>query len=66
MRVKSKKRRYALEDKDSDRIKIHKSLILEIKKIQRNLQLKENMKYGSKAQKVTLKFASRELARRVK
>ena len=63
---KRNKRRYHIPETDLDRRKISKDLIKVIKKVQTQLQLLENMRYGSKAQKVTFYYASKEVIKKLK
>lgn len=58
--------RYKIPDKEISRMNIHKDLISAIKKTQKKLQMKENLKYGRKSKKVSFKYASKEVAKYVR
>jgi hypothetical protein len=62
--MKSKK--YKVPKKEYSRKQIHRDLVSEIKKMQTKLQLKENMRNGTKASSVTFTYASKKIAERLK
>jgi len=57
------KRRSKVSLKDKKRKMIHVNLIKAISIKQKKLQMRENIKFGAKASKVTFEFASKEYAR---
>ena len=59
-------KKYSISKSKVSRKVIHNDLVKYIKAVQKRLQMKENLKFGSKAKKITFPYASREVLRNVK